>query len=141
MTKTKYKNLKPTDFEISLIYKCPKCSIEHWLSIKEAQTNNFKVVCDCDAIFKVKKVKTIKVIYDTEISVQPEIKEPVIVIPEKVQPPDDMVTKVVSVLVQYGFTKTESIELLNTVYNDNQSADLSTIIKLCLSQFGEKTNG
>jgi Holliday junction resolvasome RuvABC DNA-binding subunit len=130
----KYKNLKPTDYEISLIYKCPNCRIEHWLSIKEAATKNFKVVCDCDTIFTVKLVKSITVNY-----VESEPKKEIIAQPvEKViqRPNVDFVENCAKILVGYGFTKNEAVSLVNKTYESNPSSDISTFIKSCISNFG-----
>ena len=86
--KYKDKDLEPVDCDLSLIYRCPKCNIEHWLSLNEARTKNFKVVCDCDAIFRVKRVKGIKIKYieDKEIvkeEVEQQPMQPVLPVVQK----------------------------------------------------------
>jgi hypothetical protein len=47
---------RPIDYDIHLKYRCKSCDQDHWLSYLEASTNNFKVVCDCGTVFKLKRV-------------------------------------------------------------------------------------
>ena len=64
------KNQKPISLDVHLKYRCPNnnCGYEHWLSLLETQTKNFKIVCDCGTVFKPKKIKTLKIIYDELLS-------------------------------------------------------------------------
>ena len=139
MIKHKTKNLKPIDADISLIYSCPGCSLQHWLSIKEARTKGFKVVCDCDTVFTVKIVKTIKVIYEEDISIvkeQPECVESVV--KQQVQEISvDLLDKACKILTGYGFTKTESQELIKSVFIENPTDDCGLLVKNSLAKFGE----
>ena len=67
-------NIKPIDADIRLKYICPstECNAEHWLSIKEAKVQDFKVLCDvCDTVFTPKRVKSITVNFLEEIQ-EPE---------------------------------------------------------------------
>jgi len=131
-TMKKYKNLKPIDFDINLIYKCPECKSEHWLSLKETSTKNFRVVCDCDTIFKVKPIEKIDIIYQTseELNSAP-IKEPV------QELPIDFVDRCATILVGYGFTKDEAKNLVYSTHKINPSTDISAFIKSCILNFGE----
>ena len=129
----KYKNLKPIDFDINLIYRCPVCNAEHWLSMKEASIDNFKTVCDCDTVFKVKKVKNIEIKYYEDELIAPEKK-----IPQKIS--EELLNKCTNVLKEYGFTEEESIDLVESTYLSNPVNDAGELIKLCFSKFGEIKN-
>ena len=52
--------LKPTEFEVNFVYKCPVCNAPHWLSVEEVKTKDFKFVC-CKKAYTVQQVKQIKV--------------------------------------------------------------------------------
>jgi hypothetical protein len=119
----KYKNLKPIDYEISFIYGCPGCRYQHWLSMNEASTKNFKVVCDCGVSFKVKPIKQIEIIYQIEQEKKEHIDELT----------NEIVNKCVTILDDYGFSKTEAVNLIYRSYKENKSVDIGTIIKFCIS--------
>lgn len=74
MNKTQ-KLQKPIDADIHLKYRCKKCGIDHWLSFKEASTKNFKVVCYCGSVFKVKQLSGFKFKYEDSLVSIPIQKE------------------------------------------------------------------
>jgi hypothetical protein len=83
MIKNKKKLLKPIDHDVHLKYRCPECSVDHWLSLREAQTDGFIIVCECNNIFKVRTVDDIVVKYkDKKIKIVAE--EPKIAVSEPV---------------------------------------------------------
>jgi hypothetical protein len=51
--------LKPIDHNIDLIYEC-ECGRHRWLTLKEAQTTGFKIVCVCGVVSTVDPVVDIK---------------------------------------------------------------------------------
>jgi hypothetical protein len=61
MIKNKKKLLKPIDHDVHLKYRCPECSVDRWLSLREAQTDGFIIVCECNNVFKVRIVDKIVV--------------------------------------------------------------------------------
>jgi hypothetical protein len=129
-----YKNQKPIDYDIHLKYRCPnnKCNYEHWLSIRETKTKNFKVVCHCETVFSPKQIKNIDIVYlDIE-----EIKTKTIKEPEKDTIPNDLLEKSTKTLINYGFTKEESEKLLVSSYIKNITDDCSTLIKKALKSIG-----
>jgi|688.fasta_scaffold26261_3 hypothetical protein len=141
MIKIKTKNLKPIDADINLIYSCPKCSSQHWLSIKEAKTKGFKVVCDCDTVFTVRSIKQIKVIYEEDspdlnkIQQQPQIpREPKVEVQEIGV---ELLAKACKILVGYGFTKTESENLIRSTFSKNPTDDCALLVKNSLAKLGE----
>ena len=120
--KTKKKLQKPIDQDIHIKYRCPQCSQDHWLSYKEASTINFKIVCDCGEVFKVKRVVGFQLKFK---SVKPKLVE----IPKI---PVELLEKSVTLLVSYGFTKTEASELINASYINNPVDDFGTLVKQTL---------
>ena len=161
MIKQKKKLLKPIDHDVHLKYRCPECSIDHWLSLREAQTSGFIIVCECSNVFKVRTVDKIVVKYkDKKIkrvveeepaiapieTIAPELKEevvepkveekiPVIEEPEVIEKPiipDHMLQSSCDVLVNYGFTVTEAKDLIRQTYADNPVDSIGTIVTNCL---------
>jgi hypothetical protein len=135
MQTKKRKNQKPISLDVHLKYRCPNsdCGYEHWLSLLETQTKNFKVVCDCGTVFKPKKIKTLKIIYEKKI--QKETKE----IKDPNQPNEDSLNKAIPCLVDLGFTKQESIDALTSAYIKQPTKDISIWIKNTLLEI--KNNG
>lgn len=131
---TKKKNQKPIDYDLHLKYRCPnnKCNCEHWLSIKETKTKNFKVVCDCETTFSPKQIKKIKIVYLEK----EEVKDTETKQPEKETIPNDLLEKSTETLVNYGFTKEESQKLLISSYIKNITEDCATLIKKALKSIG-----
>lgn len=79
MKTKKIKNQKPISLDVHLKYRCPNhnCGYEHWLSLLETQTQNFKIVCECGSVFKPKRINKIKVIYKDNKKKIHETKKPV----------------------------------------------------------------
>jgi hypothetical protein len=145
MQTIKNKRLKPIDQDVHLKYRCPKCSVDHWLSIRETQTKGFRIVCDCGEILKVKLVEKIEIIYQqttkkeipplVAVEPQPQI-EPVI---EKIETiPLDLLSQCATVLLGYGFDISESEKLLVSTFNEKPIYTCVDLIKQALKNFGEK---
>jgi len=125
-TKHKIKNLKPIDLDLSFGYTCPSCSTIHWVRLKQAQYDKFVIVCDCDTILKPKTVKEIKILYKKRrASVRADSVDSIK--NEEIDP------KVLDICC-----KQEAQELVKKTYADCKSLDCSTLIKLSLTNFGEK---
>jgi hypothetical protein len=122
--------LSPIDIDSSLKYRCTNidCSQEHWISLREAKTKNFKIVCFCGSILIPKQIKKIKVVYKT-IKQNPSLKKNKSI-------PQDILDKCVKVLVAYGFTSKESEDLIKQVYIQHQTDDSFFIIKQVLENIG-----
>lgn len=136
------KNQKPISLDVHLKYRCPNnhCGYEHWLSLLETQTINFKVVCDCGTVFKPKKIKTLKIIYDKKIqsdrsTTTKEMQE----IKDSNQPNEDLLNKAIPCLVDLGFTKQEAIDALTSAYIKQPTKDISIWIKNTLLEI--RNNG
>lgn len=137
------KSLKPIDTDIHLKYRCTNksCEQDHWLSIKEAKTKNFKIVCDCGLVFKPKLVNKIKILYK---SYKPKIQKEKIqhqTIPQaqeqKIEIDIDLLQKCAKVLIGYGFTSEESETLIKQSYTKNPTNDIASIIKNVLESIGD----
>lgn len=138
--KTKKKisiNQKPTSLDLHLKYRCPniECGYYHWLSLKECQTKNFKVVCDCNTVFSPKRIQKVNIKYHKKkVSTQTlEIE----VEKTKKSIESSVLEKCSKILIQYGFTKSESEDLLNRSFEIVQTDDAGLIVKKCLELIGE----
>lgn len=161
MNKTKTKKLqKPIDADIHLKYRCKKCGVDHWLSFKEASTKDFKVVCACGVVFKVKRLSGFKFKYkkDTlkkvnatqeQVKPTPNVDPPKPVIQTVVEQapvqrttiPAELLDKSVKLLLSYGFTKTEATKLVTETYFAVPVNDYATLVKYTLQSIGDSENG
>jgi hypothetical protein len=112
---------KPIEYDIHLKYRCKKCAQDHWLSLNEASTKNFKVVCCCGEVFGVRLVKGFKLKYEPQTT-------------KKIHKiPVDLLDKSVKLLVGYGFTNTEATDLIQTSYMKNPNDDFASLVKQTLA--------
>jgi transcription elongation factor Elf1 len=125
--KTKKTNLKPVEHDVHLKYLCPVCNEVHWLSLNEAKTKNFTVVCECGEAFRVKRVSQIKLDY-AKRKIQKE----------KQSIPLDLLDRSVKILIPYGFTKEEASSMLSESYSKNPIENILLLIKQTLENLGEK---
>ena len=121
------KNQKPTDYDIHLKYLCPDCGYSHWISFLESSTKNYKIVCDCGCVFKVKRTQSFKVKYSTKI--QPAVKDKTV--SNKIIS-QDVLSKASTVLINYGFTKNEAIDLIKQSFDKNSDQDIPSLVKTAL---------
>lgn len=130
MIQQKNKNQKPIEHDIHLKYLCPKCGEPHWLSFKEASTKNYKIVCDCDHIFKVKRVAGFKLKYVSNKVSKQEVSKPV----EKLQPiiPSELLKSITKALTDLGFTNSEAKNLATKTYIDFPVDDIGLLVKRIL---------
>ena len=126
--KTKKINLKPIKYDIHLKYLCQVCDGVHWLSFNEAKTKNFTVVCECGEIFRVKRVKQIKLEYAKRKIAKKE----------QQYIPIDLLDRSVKILIPYGFTKEEASSMLSESYTKNPIENILLLIKQTLDNLGEK---
>jgi hypothetical protein len=133
-TKQILKNQKPTDLDIHFKYKCPDCDCIHWLSLKEVQTKNFKIVCDCNLVIKPKTITKIKLLYKKSL---PKQQQPINLSQEISL---DLLEKCVRILVGYGFEKQESETLVKKHHKANPNLNCVDLIKCVLKSFGSDSN-
>lgn len=125
-------NQKPIEHDIHLKYLCSKCGQSHWLSFKEASTKHYKIVCDCDNVFTVKRVKGFKIKY---ASAMKENKKPDPVPVAKTNTNSisaDLLNNAIKSLIGLGFTKSEAKDLLIKVYNESPTNDIGYLVKKTL---------
>jgi hypothetical protein len=131
------KNQKPIDTDIHLKYLCPNtsCGYTHWLSLKETQTKNFKVVCDCGTVFQPKTVKKLKLIYlARKKSCSNQTKTSVATIDNEV--PQDLLNKAKKILIGYGFDALEAENLIKDSFKQKPEKDCVKLVKNTLVLFG-----
>lgn len=134
MSKTKLRSQKPIEVEASLKYTCPNndCNFNHWIFLREAQTKNFKIVCECGEVFKPKCIKKIEIVYLSEETDKN--------LPKKDDSKENypsFVYRAINMMVSLGYSKKESQEKIIEIYNIEKITDPSTLVKRTISQFGE----
>jgi hypothetical protein len=134
-TKQIVRNLRPTELNVHLKYVCPACSVEHWLSLEEAKTKGYLIVCDCDSVLKVKLVDSLKVkFYKKETGTKIAKSEKV----EETSKIDvDLLSKCCTILVGYGYDKSEIEKLITKTYQSNPTTDIKTLVKNTLMNIGD----
>jgi len=141
MMKTKTIIIRPKDISANLIYSCPNCNNDHWVSVKAAQVVGYMVVCECGQIFKTKPVKNIKIVYK-----QKRKKEATNTVPqqeinnENNQISSHMLGMCIDVLSGYGYTKSESEDIILKTFAKHPIEDISQFIKLCFQTIGDSIN-
>jgi hypothetical protein len=135
----KQKNQKPIEVDAYLKYRCPlsKCGYDHWLSLKETKTKNFKIVCECGSILIPKQISKLNIVYTEDNSVSATEPPEQIKIIEKPKIPIDFKNNCVRVLVGYGFTKEESIDLCEKAFEKNPVNSSGLLIKYILQNLEE----
>jgi hypothetical protein len=139
-TKIKLKNQKPIDIDVHFKYRCPKldCGYDHWLSLKESKTPEFKIVCDCGHVFKTKRVAKIKIVYEkTKPLIKKDESLETSKVIEKSKAPVDLKDSCVKLLVSYGFTKNESSFLCDKAFEKNPESNPGLLIKYILKNLEE----
>lgn len=134
------KNQKPIDVEASFKYVCPnpKCGFDHWISLKEAKTKEFKIVCDCNFVFSPKRIKKIKIAYcDDKNKIIDKTSVPVPVAEKIHYISDALLSKASAVMIGFGFTKSESKNLIAEYYKKEPIEDYKLLVKNTLSKIGE----
>ena len=138
--KTIKKSLKPISLDAHFKYKCPnsECTVEHWLSLNETRTKNFKVVCDCGTVFSPKRISKIKILYRTTKKPPKTIESKATVETESPKIPVELLEKSAKILSIYGFTDKEARDLLSKSYDKCQTIDIGSLVKFTLETFGGK---
>lgn len=132
------KNQKPISIDAHLVYRCPKtnCGFDHYLSLKETQTKNFKIVCDCGFVFKPKRIKKLKIVYFEPINInEPKQNDKTV---NNTEIPIELKNESAKLLISYGFTKNESLELIYKAWLLNSSTidSASLLVKYIVQNLG-----
>lgn len=143
----KTQNQKPIEIDAQFKYRCPNCGWEHWLALRQVRTKNFKVVCDCDTVFKPKRIKSISIVYpvkntkstDSIVEKTPvvEKKEDPVSTSTRIPLEESILDRCVKLLIKYGFTSTESKDLIDKAYDAIGVSDVGLLVKKALEILGE----
>lgn len=120
------KNQKPIDYDISFKYICENCGASHWLFLREASEENFKVVCECSETFIPQQISTINIVYH---------KEPDNKVSAKSLSVDKLKT-CVKTLVSLGYSSSQAESMVLKSFDKIESDDCSDLIKYSLKTFG-----
>ena len=134
-TKQTIKHLRPTELNVHLKYTCPTCSIEHWLSLEEAKTKGYLIVCDCNSILKVKLVDSLKVKFYKKEKSTKIVESEKVVETEKISV--DLLSKCCTILSSYGYEKSEVEHLIIKTYENSPTTDIKTLVKNTLMKIGD----
>jgi hypothetical protein len=128
--KTKKKNQKPIEINAYFKYRCEdsSCGYDHWISLIEAKTKDFKIVCDCGSVIRPKRIKNISIEYRSK-------KRPP---KSKIQSQNNAsIIEYCNVLCGYGFSMEEASKLIEIAYKKLPNGSKREIIKLALTSTGE----
>lgn len=121
---------KPVEHDVHLKYICPECHSEHWLSLLEAATANFKVVCHCGIAFKVKRILGMKLKYSKNKVLKPQKKEQPAKQKTSVDIKSNNIAKqAIDIIQNYGFTRQEAIDLVVKCYDTDKVYSVSDLVK------------
>lgn len=130
------KKPKPIECDIHLKYICPQCGQTHWLSFKESCAKHFKIVCDCNNIFEVKRTKKIKLCFHRKKNKSKPKKETRQNTDSSTNSiPLDLLNQCIDILMNYGFSKSEAKNIILKSYKNNPVNDLSNLIKQTLASW------
>jgi hypothetical protein len=136
--KTKIKIQKPIEIHASLRYRCPDidCNFDHWITINQAKTKKYKIVCDCGTVFFPKTISSIDIRYKKKKKVTASPSEEKINIIQNVIS-EELLVKSSRLMQGFGFTKKESDAMLSNFYKTNPVNDYKELVKNTLAIKGE----
>lgn len=122
MKAKKKKSQKPTDIDAHFKYRCssPSCNYDYWISLKQAQTPNFKIVCDCGEVFSPKSIVKIKILYKSKVKI-----------------PLDTLRDSVKILVDNGFSEQESKDIVSKGFAKCKEKNSISLVRYILQHLGE----
>jgi hypothetical protein len=121
----KVKNLKPTEIDLHIKYSCPNksCKNDHWATLKESQTKNFIMVCECGYIIKPKRIDKVKIVYHKTNTTKKIIPKENTIIPK------DILSKSIPMMVALGYSEEEAFRMLTSYYSHNPITDYKALVK------------
>jgi hypothetical protein len=144
INKKKIKIQKPIEIDAHLKYRCYKCSLDHWISLKESKIKNYKIVCDCGIVFSPKRIKNLSINYrlkkkkiqnNSQHTVTPTITQNK---DNKHSISPEILEKCSLLLIKYGFTKAEAKNLVIDSYKKTGTDNISILVKDILQSIGDK---
>jgi hypothetical protein len=137
----KIKTQKPISHDISFEYKCHKCSMTHWVFLREVRVKNFKIICQCGKIIRPKRIKDIQILYyQGKRNSQNKTQTPCKTTPFPPVPklPIDILEQCVKILESYGYSKSISKDMILKSFNQTLDKDIKKLISHSLKTFGGK---
>jgi len=143
MEKRKIQRIEPAGHDIALKYVCPNpsCLFIHWTSLRESQTKNFKMVCDCGNVFIAKRIRDVTINYvcdekKKEVDSLPIAESPA---DTTIEDADDLhfLEEAQKTLVKFGFAEREAEYMIFKEYEKSGSTNPATLVKMSLDFFGE----
>jgi len=134
-TKQTIKNLRPTEFNLHLKYVCPMCSVEHWLSLEEAKTKGYLIVCDCDSVLRVKLIDSLGIKFYKKQKSTKTVESEKVIETDKISL--DLLSKCCTILSSYGYEKSEVEYLIIKTYENSPTTDIKTLVKNTLMKIGD----
>jgi hypothetical protein len=136
MITKKKKNQKPTEISASFKYTCPNtdCGFNYWLFLREVQTKNFKIVCDCGTIFKPKLIKKIKIVYHASDPVKETLDKAET--SDKIRTSQALINSAINTMVGLGYKKQEAKVCIELVCESEIFVDHFLIVKKAISKIG-----
>ena len=135
----KIKTQKPISHDISFEYKCNKCSMTHWVFLREVRVKNFKIICGCGKIIRPKRIKDIEILYyQKKTNSQQKTQTPceTISCPPVPRLPVDILDQCVKILESYGYSKAASKDMILKSFNQTLDKDIKKLIAHSLKTFG-----
>lgn len=115
---------KPIEYDISFKYLCENCGASHWLFLREAQTEGFKVVCECNNVFTPATISTVDIIYANDCS-QPTKTDSV-----------DFSRQSVKTIMAFGYSEIEASDMVNQSLALKTFDNANDLVKYSLKTFG-----
>lgn len=135
-TKTKSKYYEPSGADVYLKYVCPNgdCLDVQWITLKESQTKNYKIVCDCcGKVYRPKRVKKINVVFDEDSVFKTENTTK----PQQEKSDTKFLDDAINTLIRFGFDKSEATAMITQEWEKTGITNPATLVKLSLDFFGE----
>lgn len=128
------KVLKPIEIDASFKYICPDCGYNFWIYLREVQTKNFKIVCECGTIFKPKRIKKLQIVYSNEELIKKPLDKPED--SDTIREYPEYVFRAINMMVSLGYSKKESHNSIICIYESEKCTDPGTLVKKAISHFG-----
>lgn len=132
------KYYEPSGADVYLKYVCPNgdCLDVQWVTLKESQTKNYRIVCDCcGKVYRPKRVKSFSLQYYEDKKAEyttSTTKE------NKTKPDLRFLEDAKKTLISFGFDKEEASDMINSEYAKSKSTNPATLVKNSLDFFGVK---
>lgn len=137
-TKIRSKYYEPSGADVYLKYVCPNgdCLDVQWITLKESQTKNYKIVCDCcGEVYRPKRVKKINVVFDEDsVSKAKNTDKPK---PQEEKTDTKFLDDAINTLIRFGFDKDEATIMITREWEKTGITNPATLVKLSLDFFGE----